>query len=91
MDTPDIVVIHGGCNHISSRQSQERLMEEEIVTEIISIGSYCRDKGVNKIMIKVNITILEYGKLMIIKSLVLKINFISSITQKSREIIYSEM
>ena len=46
MHTPDIAVIHGGCNDISPRQNQEKLTEEEI-KEIISIGSYCRDKGVN--------------------------------------------
>ena len=51
MDTLDIVVVHGGCNDISLRQNQENITEEETVKEIISIGSYCRDKGVNKIII----------------------------------------
>ena len=41
IDTPDIVVIHGGCNDISPRQNQKKLTEEEIAKEIISIGSYC--------------------------------------------------
>ena len=51
IDTPDIVVIHGGCNDISPRQNQKKLTEEEIAKEIISIGSYCWDKGVNEIII----------------------------------------
>ena len=41
MDTPDIVVIHVGCNNIRPRQNQEKLTEEEVAKEIISIGSYC--------------------------------------------------
>ena len=51
MDTPDIVVIHGGCNDISPRKNQEMLTEEEIVKKIISINSYYQDKGVNEIII----------------------------------------
>ena len=51
METPDIAVIHGGCNNIDPRQNQEKLAEEEIEKEIISIGPYCRDKGVNEIVI----------------------------------------
>ena len=51
IDTPDIVVIHGGCNDISPRQNEEKLTEEEIAKVIISIGSCCRDKGTNKIII----------------------------------------
>ena len=47
-ETPDIVVIHGGCNDISPKKNQEKLTEEEIAKEIVSIGSYCRDKGVNE-------------------------------------------
>ena len=65
MYTPDIAVIYGVCNNISPRQNQEKLTEEEIAKKIISIGSYCRDKGVNEIIIsglyvaKANIIILE--------------------------------
>ena len=51
IDTPDIVVTHGGCNDVSPTQNQEKLTEEEIVKEIIRIGSYCQDKGVNEIII----------------------------------------
>ena len=51
IDTPNINVIHGGCKDISSRQNQEKLPEEEIAKEITCIGSYCRDKGVNEIII----------------------------------------
>ena len=51
IDTLDIVVTHAGCDDISPRQNQEKLREEEIAKEIISIGSYCRDKGVNEIII----------------------------------------
>ena len=51
IDTPDIVVIHGGCNDISPRQNQTKLKEEEIVKKTISIGSYCRYKGENEIAI----------------------------------------
>ena len=51
VQTPDIVAIHGVCNNIGPRQNQEKLTEEEIAKEIISIGSYCRDKGVNEIII----------------------------------------
>ena len=51
MDTPDIVVIHGGCSNISPRKNQGKLTKEEIAKEIISIGSYCQDKGVNEIII----------------------------------------
>ena len=35
MDTPYLVVIHGGCNDISPRHNQGKLTEEEIVKEII--------------------------------------------------------
>ena len=38
IDTPDIVVIHGGCNDISPRQNQTKLKEEEIVKKTISIS-----------------------------------------------------
>ena len=51
MDTPDIVVIPGGSNDINPRQNQEKLTEEKIAKEIISIGSYCRDKSVNETII----------------------------------------
>ena len=51
MDTSDIVVIYGGCKDISPRENQEKLTEEEIAKEIISIGSCCQDKGVNEIII----------------------------------------
>ena len=51
MDTSDVVVIHGGCKDISPRQNQEKLTEEEIAKEIVSIGSCYQDKGVNEIII----------------------------------------
>ena len=71
MDTPDIVVIHGGCNDISPRQNQEKLTEEEIEKEIISVGSYCRDKSVNEIIISG----LIYRKGQYHNSRVLKVNY----------------
>ena len=51
IETPDTVLIHGGCNDISPRKNQEKLTEEEIANQIISIGLYCQDKGVNEIVI----------------------------------------
>ena len=51
IDTLDIVLIHGRSNNISPRQNQEKLTEEEIANEIISIGSNYRQKGVNEIII----------------------------------------
>ena len=51
IDTPDIVVTHGGCKDVSPRQNQEKLTEEEIAKEIYRIGSYCQDKGANEIII----------------------------------------
>ena len=51
IDTPDIAVTHGGSNDVSPRQNQEKLTEEEIANEIIRIGSYYQDKGVNEIII----------------------------------------
>ena len=50
MDTSDIVVIRGGCKDISPRQNQEKLTEEEIAKEIISIGSCYQDKGLMKLL-----------------------------------------
>ena len=49
--TTDTVVTHGGWNDISTWQNQEKRTQEEIENEIINIGSYCRDKGVNEIII----------------------------------------
>ena len=51
IDKPDVVVVHGGCNNISPRQNQENLVELDTAKEIITIGSYCQDKGVNEIII----------------------------------------
>ena len=36
MDTPDIAVIHGGCNDISPKQNQEKLTEEEIAKLVLA-------------------------------------------------------
>ena len=52
------------------RQNQEKLSEKKIAKEIISIGSYCRDKGVNKIIISG----LIYRKGQYHNSRVLKVN-----------------
>ena len=68
IDTPDIAVTHGGSNYVSPRQNQEKLTEEKIANEIIRIGSYCQDKGVNEIIMsgliyrKGSIIILEGQK-----------------------------
>ena len=64
MDTSDIVVIHGGCKDISPRQNQEKLTEEEIAKEIVSIGSCYQDKGVNKKLQKK----FEYYEITIVSS-----------------------
>ena len=44
-------MVYGGCNSVSCRQNQENITEEEIVKEIVSVGSYCRDKDVNEIIL----------------------------------------
>ena len=49
-DTPDVAVIHGGCNDIQSRNGKS-LSENEIANEIINIGKVCRENGVNEILI----------------------------------------
>ena len=41
MDTPDVAVIHDGYSHTSHRQNEEKLTDEEIAKELISIGSHC--------------------------------------------------
>ena len=36
---------------LAPKKNQRKLTEEEITKEIISVSSYCQDKGVNKIII----------------------------------------
>ena len=98
MDTPDIVLIRGWCNNISPKQNQEKLMEEGFAKEIISIGSYCWDKGVNEIIISGLLCRKgQYNNSRVLKvndylqKFVLKKDFVLSIIQKSGEIIYLKM
>ena len=98
MDTTDTAVIHVRCNDISPRQNKEKLTEDEIAKEIISVGSYCRDKDVNETIIsglllrkgqnrnsrvsKVNYYLQIFG---------LKIDFISTIITKiKRDNLFSD-
>ena len=50
-DTPDIVILHTGCNDISPRRNQEKMTEEEIVKNIIETAQQCKFQGVRNIII----------------------------------------
>ena len=50
-DTPDVIIIHGGCNDILSRGKAEELLPNEIALGLISIANLCREKGVNEVFI----------------------------------------
>ena len=50
-DTPDIAVIHGGCNNLDDK-SKEALSTDDIVNAIFEIGKLCQCYvGVNDIFI----------------------------------------
>ena len=46
-DTPDVLVLHIGCNNISNKQ----LTENEIVEWIVKIGRQCKESNVNDVFI----------------------------------------
>ena len=49
-DTPDIAVIHGGCNDLSY-EKKEALITDDIVNAILEIGKLSQSHGVNDIFI----------------------------------------
>ena len=49
-DTPDIAVIHGGCNDLGYK-NKEALSTDDIVNAILEIGKLCQSHGVNDIFI----------------------------------------
>ena len=49
-DTPDVVILHIGCNDISNKS----MSENDIAEGIINIGRYCKEHNVN------NVTILHW-------------------------------
>ena len=46
-DTPDVLILHIGCNDISSKQ----LTETEIAEWIVKIGRQCKESNVNDVFI----------------------------------------
>ena len=46
-DTPDVLILHIGCNNISNKQ----LTENEIVEWIVKIGRQCKESNVNDVFI----------------------------------------
>ena len=44
-DTPDVLILHIGCNNISNKQ----LTENEIVEWIVKIGRQCKESNVNNV------------------------------------------
>ena len=48
--TPDIEVIHGGCNNLGY-ENKEAFSTDDIVNAILEIGKLCQSRGVNDIFI----------------------------------------
>ena len=46
-DTPDVLILHIGCNDIGNKQ----IMENEIEEWIVKIGRQCKDSNVNDVFI----------------------------------------
>ena len=49
-DTPDVAVIHGGCNDLGYK-NKEVLSADDKVNEILEIGKLCQSHGVNDIFL----------------------------------------
>ena len=49
-DTPDIAVIHGGCNDLGHK-NKEALSTDDIVNAVLEIGKLCQSHRVNDIFI----------------------------------------
>ena len=50
-DTPDVILIHGGCNDVKPMPGHKELSYQEIAEEILNMGLTCREKGVNNVVI----------------------------------------
>ena len=46
-DTPDVLILHIGCNDISNKE----LMETEIAEWFVKIGRQCKESNVNDVFI----------------------------------------
>ena len=46
-DTPDVLILHIGCNDIGNKQ----LTENEIAEWIVKIGRQCKESNVNDVFI----------------------------------------
>ena len=46
-DTPDVLILHIGCNDISNKQ----LTENEIAEWVLKIGQQCKESNVNNFFI----------------------------------------